>query len=136
MDCIFCKIASGQIPCTKIYENDDVIAFFDLHPSNLGHTLVVPKAHFENCAQTDDGALAAAAVVAKKVGAAAMAATGAQGYNVVINCGPAAGQVVMHTHVHVVPRFENDGLATWPKKDVPDDAKQKAAEEMRRLLAA
>lgn len=135
MDCLFCKIVAGQIPCTKLYENDTVLAFADINPVNAGHALVIPKEHFESCASTTDGAMADVMAVVKRVGDAALKATGAGGYNVNINCGEVAGQVIMHTHVHVIPRHANDGLKLWPKGDVSDEAKAAAAEEMRKLLA-
>src|SRR5689334_16525062 len=113
-DCLFCKIVKGDIPCTKVYEDDDVLAFLDIQPVNVGHTLVVPKAHHQDCAATPDDVMAALMRTVRRVGAAALEASGAQGYNVGINCGTVAGQVIMHTHVHVMPRFEGDGLKHWP----------------------
>ncbi|MEY4745020.1 MAG: hypothetical protein RL272_965 [Candidatus Parcubacteria bacterium] len=126
-DCLFCKIVKGDIPALKVYEDDTVLAFLDIAPVNVGHTLIVPKAHFENCASTPDDAMAAVMRAAKLVGAAALKVTGAHGYNVGINCGAAAGQIVMHTHVHVMPRFEGDGLRHWPKKAVPQEEMENAA---------
>jgi len=135
-DCLFCKIIKGEIPCQKVYEDGDVFAFLDIQPVNVGHTLVVPKAHFANCGETPDEALAAVMNVAKRVGAAALKVTGAQGYNVGINCGAVAGQVIMHTHVHVMPRFEGDGLAHWPKKTVSKEEMEKAAAGIAAALTA
>ena len=135
-DCLFCKIIKGEIPCQKVYEDGDVFAFLDIQPVNVGHTLVVPKAHFANCGETPDEALAAVMSVAKRVGAAALKVTGAQGYNVGINCGAVAGQVIMHTHVHVMPRFEGDGLAHWPKKTVSKEEMEKAAAGIAAALTA
>jgi histidine triad (HIT) family protein len=135
-DCLFCRIIKGEIPSQKVYEDPDVFAFLDIQPVNVGHTLIVPKAHYENCAETPDGAMAAVMAVARRVGAAALKATGAHGYNVGINCGKAAGQVIMHTHVHVMPRFEGDGLQHWPKRPVPKEEMDAAAEKMRQTLSA
>lgn len=125
-DCLFCRIIKGEIPSQKVYEDDDVFAFLDIQPVNVGHTLIVPKAHYENCAATPDGAMAAVMAVARRVGDAALKVTGAQGYNVGINCGKAAGQVIMHTHVHIMPRFEDDGLQHWPKRAVSKEEMEKA----------
>src|SRR5512142_589998 len=135
-DCLFCKIAKGDIPASKVYEDADVVAFLDIQPVNLGHTLVVPRAHHANCAETPDDVMAALMRVVKRVGDAALKVTGAHGYNVGINCGAVAGQVIMHTHVHVMPRFEGDGLTHWPKKAVSKEDMDKAAREMAALLNA
>ncbi len=130
-DCLFCQIIQGEIPAFKVYENDAVIAFLDIQPVNAGHTLVVPKAHYENCAQTPDDAMAAVISAAKEVAVAALRATGATAYNIGINCGAAAGQVIMHTHVHVMPRFEGDGLVHWPKREVTKEEMGIIAQKMR-----
>lgn len=135
-DCLFCKIIKGDIPCLKVYEDGDVFAFLDIQPVNVGHTLVVPKAHHENCAETPDATLATLMSAAKRIGAAALKVTGAQGYNVGINCGTAAGQVIMHTHVHVMPRFDGDGLHHWPKKAVTKEEMEKAAAGIAAALTA
>lgn len=135
-DCLFCRIITGEVPSQKVYEDEDVFAFLDIQPVNVGHTLIVPKAHYENCGETPDDAMAAVIAVAKRVGAAALRVTGAQGYNVGINCGAVAGQVIMHTHVHVMPRFEGDGLRHWPKLAVSKDEMDSAAEKMRQVLSA
>ncbi|HTK04245.1 MAG TPA: HIT family protein [Candidatus Eisenbacteria bacterium] len=135
-DCLFCKIIKGDIPCLKVYEDGDVFAFLDIQPVNVGHTLIVPKAHHENCAETPDETLGALMSAAKRIGAAALKVTGSQGYNVGINCGTAAGQVIMHTHVHVMPRFEGDGLHHWPKKAVTKEEMEKAAAGIAAALTA
>lgn len=133
-DCLFCRIIKGEVPSQKVYEDADVFAFLDIQPVNVGHTLIVPKAHHANCAETPDEVLAAVMAVAKRVGAAALKVTGAQGYNVGINCGAVAGQVIMHTHVHVMPRFEGDGLRHWPKRAVSKEEMEKAAREIAQAL--
>lgn len=135
-DCVFCKIIRGEIPSLKVYEDDRVFAFLDIQPVNVGHTLVVPKAHAENCLATADDDMAAIMRVVRRIGDAALRATGAQGFNVGINCGEAAGQVVMHTHVHVMPRFEGDGLQHWPKREVTKEQSAKAASDIAALLNA
>lgn len=133
-DCLFCKIVHGEIPALKVYEDDDVFAFLDIAPVNVGHTLIVPKAHYANCADTPDEALAAAMRAGKRIAAAALAVTGASGYNVGINCGPVAGQVIMHTHVHIMPRFEGDGLKHWAKREVPKEQMEEAARQISERL--
>lgn len=135
-DCLFCMIIKGDIPCLKVYEDADVLAFLDIQPVNVGHTLVVPKSHYQDCGATPDDAMAAVMRVVRRVGAAALETTGAQGYNVGINCGAVAGQVIMHTHVHVMPRFEGDGLHHWPKREVTKEEMEIAAERLRQALAS
>jgi histidine triad (HIT) family protein len=112
-DCIFCKIVRKEIPAEIVREDDTTIAFLDLNPVNPGHVLVVPKEHFEDFASTSDEALADIAVVARAVAAATIEAVGAPAFNIAVNNGPEAGQVVMHTHLHVMPRHKGDGYALW-----------------------
>ncbi len=134
MDCIFCKIVAGQIPCTKVYEDAETMAFLDIHPINPGHTLVVPKVHVENFSQADAVTMMAVFATAQKVAKAAMAATGAPGYNIGVNTGVEAGQVVMHWHVHVMPRFAGDGHEHWGKKEMTMEAMNEVGEGMKTLL--
>lgn len=133
-DCLFCKIVGGEIPALKVHEDDEVFAFLDIAPVNVGHTLIVPKAHYANCGETPDDALSALLRAGKRVGAAAMAATGATGYNVGMNCGAVAGQVIMHTHLHIMPRFEGDGLVHWPKKSISKEQMEEAARKIAEAL--
>src|SRR3989338_5595477 len=92
-DCLFCKIVSGEIPAEKVYEDGDVVAFLDIQPVNVGHTLVVPRAHFRALSETPDETVAALFRAVKRVATAAQSATGAPAYNVGVNIGPVAGQV-------------------------------------------
>ncbi len=116
-DCIFCKIAAGELPCYKVYEDDKILAFLDIHPINKGHTLIIPKEHYESSLGTPDELLKYIVVVAKKIALAVMKTTGALGCNIGINNGEASGQLVFHTHWHVMPRFANDGYELWHGKD-------------------
>ena len=114
-DCIFCKIITGQISCTKIYENDFVLAFMDVGPVSEGHVLVVFKEHTCSVDQTDPLAMAEIAKVLPKLAGSVKNAMGADGYNVLCNNGASAGQVVEHMHFHIIPRKENDGVFNqWP----------------------
>lgn len=113
--CIFCRIAKGDIPCAKIYEDDAVLGFLDLAPVHPGHALLIPKAHYANLLEFPSELAPAIVSALKKVGAAIMEATGASAYNVMQNNGLAAGQTVFHIHWHIIPRFEGDGLAMWPQ---------------------
>ena len=114
VDCLFCKIIQGEIPCAKVYETDRILAFLDISPVSPGHALVLPKAHYPTLLDMpgDQGAPLLEAVTA--VGRAVMAATGATGFNVVANTFAPAGQVVFHAHFHVIGRTEGDGLPVWP----------------------
>jgi histidine triad (HIT) family protein len=126
-DCIFCKIIRKEIPSENfVYENDTIVAFLDIHPSNPGHTLVVPKAHYSDLLDTPDDVLAEILVKTKKIAPAVMKAVNAQGFNTIFNTKPAAGQVIFHTHMHIIPRFTNDGLKHWPDKHL-------SAEEMKKI---
>ena len=114
-DCIFCKIVAGQIPCNKVYEDESVIAFLDINPVSEGHTLVVPKEHFEKFDVCSAEVIVAIGPVISKISSAVVVATGADGYNILCNNGIAAGQLVGHVHFHVIPRKSGDGiLKGWP----------------------
>ncbi|MCX6779466.1 MAG: HIT family protein [Candidatus Magasanikbacteria bacterium] len=115
-DCIFCKIISGEVPSAKVYEDDKVLAFLDINPVNPGHTLVIPKTHFNNFSSTTDGDLESLVVASKKIAAAILRATGHDAFNLTVNNGVEAGQVVPHTHFHIIPRFNGDGHRLWAGK--------------------
>lgn len=106
--CVFCKIVRGEIPSKKIYEDKHVIAFLDINPANPGHTLVVPKKHSEDITSSDEDDIDKCMHVVKKIVADLKGKLHAIGVNVMQNNGKAAGQIVSHTHFHVIPRFEND----------------------------
>src|SRR3989338_1218763 len=115
-ECIFCKIVKKEIPADIVFENDHILAFLDINPVNAGHTLIVPKQHCTDLLYTPDDIIKDMMVHTKKVAKAAVAAVKANGFNIGINTKPAAGQVVFHTHLHIIPRFSNDGLKHWPHK--------------------
>ena len=115
--CIFCKIAKKEISSEIVYETDNVLAFLDAHPTNPGHTLVIPKKHYRTLLETDDNVLKELIIAVKKVANAVKEAVGADGINIGINSEKAAGQIIFHTHIHVIPRFKNDGLNVWPQKE-------------------
>lgn len=114
-DCIFCKMAAGQVPVTKIYEDDDVLGFLDIGPVSDGHTLVMPKQHFERLHDCPAELLGR---ICSKLGVIAKAvktAMNADGYNVLNNNSRAAGQIVDHVHFHIIPRNTGDGVFDrWP----------------------
>ena len=116
-DCVFCKIAAGEIPCSKVYEDDSVLAFLDINPLSEGHTLVIPKAHYDKLDLCPPEVLTSIAVCIGKVALAVVSGLQCDGYNVLCNNGKAAGQEVDHVHFHVIPRDSGDGVFTqWPTK--------------------
>lgn len=115
MDCLFCKIVSGEIPSYKVYEDENILAFLDVAPVSPGHTLVVPKKHFTNLEDIPENELCALIRAVKKIGKSIKAGLGAPGYNVSENNDPAAGQVIPHIHFHVIPRAKGDSLELWPQ---------------------
>lgn len=119
-DCLFCKIIKGEIPSSKVYEDKNVFAFLDIAPVNKGHVLVVPKRHFKDLSEMPEDEIRDLFIAAKKLSRAVVEGAGAQGYNLGMNNGKAAGQLVMHAHLHIIPRFDRDGLMHWPGKSYGD----------------
>ena len=109
-DCIFCKIAAGEIQSATVYEDDDFRAILDLGPAAKGHTLVIPKSHSDNLLSVEPDTAAKALKVISKTANAIKEALGCDGINVVQNNGEAAGQTVMHLHFHIIPRYKNDSV--------------------------
>ncbi len=112
-DCIFCSIIKGEIPCTKVYEDDKIFSFLDIVPVNKGHTLVIPKEHKETILDLSEDSFRGLMAAVQKIAKAVIKAVGAKGFNVHINNGEVAGQVVKHAHIHIIPRFDGDGLQLW-----------------------
>ncbi len=110
MDCIFCKIVKGEIPCAKLAETAQSLAFLDIMPLNKGHALVIPKKHAENVLDISEDEMADIGRLVHKLASAIKKATGAVGLNLIQNNGKAAHQFVMHFHMHIIPRFSNDSF--------------------------
>lgn len=108
-NCIFCKIAAGEIPSNTIYEDDSFRVILDLGPATKGHALVLPKNHYVDLYEIPEDVLAGAAKVAKKVAGTMKEKLSCDGLNLVQNNGEAAGQTVMHFHLHIIPRYKDDG---------------------------
>lgn len=108
MDCIFCKILKGDIPARKVFENERFIAILDAFPANEGHTLVIPKKHFENIFEIDEETISEAYKIAKNIAEKIKTNMGIENINILQNNGATAGQSVNHFHIHVIPRIEND----------------------------
>jgi len=120
-DCLFCNIIAGDIPSDKVYEDEKVFAFLDIHPVSLGHTLIVPKAHSETFLEMGAEDREAVMNAAVKISKAVMRAVGSSACNLTYNVGADAGQLIFHTHLHVIPRFPNDGHKLWAEmKDAPN----------------
>lgn len=134
-DCIFCKIANKEIPAEIFYEDEHTIAFIDIRPVSKGHSLVIPKKHFIDLLATDTDVLAAMMETVKKVGQGVMAATGATGFNLGVNTKAAAGQVVFHTHFHIIPRYAHDGLKMWPHSEAEPKTRAQMAEEFKKFVS-
>ena len=108
-DCIFCKLANGQIPTNTVYEDEDFRAILDMGPATKGHTLIIPKEHADNLYELPDDTAGKAMKLAKKLGERMVERLEADGLNIVQNNGETAGQTVMHFHIHVIPRYKDDG---------------------------
>lgn len=133
-DCLFCKIVRGEIPAQKVYENELVLAFLDIHPVNPGHTLVVPKHHSTNILDIAPEDWAAVAEVARKMAVVLHDALGADGINLGMNNREHAGQVVDHPHVHVMPRHKGDGFVHWKGKEYKEGEAEAVAQKIRAAL--
>ncbi len=131
-DCVFCKIVKGDIPCTKIDETPKALAFLDIAPISKGHTLIIPKEHYENIIDTPHAVLAEVMPLLKKVTHAL--ASYAEGVTIGQNNGRAAGQVVNHIHFHVIPRFAQDGLINWPHGTYTKGEEAQVAQAIKKLL--
>jgi histidine triad (HIT) family protein len=121
MDCIFCRIVAGEIPCHTIAEDELTLAFLDIHPLSRGHTLVIPRRHSATILDATPDDLAAVARMSRHVASGLDQALQPDGISVFQNNGTAAGQDVFHYHTHLVPRWDNDGIAgPWVLTPDPD----------------
>ena len=117
-ECVFCKIIRGEIPCCKVYEDDLIIAFLDIAPFNIGHTVIIPKDHQNSITTLDEIYANRIIKMAPKIGVALMRTINAEGFNLFLNNGSVAGQTVWHCHMHVLPRFAGDKvvISSEPQK--------------------
>ncbi len=134
-DCIFCQIVDGDIPSRKVFEDDTAMAFLDANPLAPGHTLVIPKDHYETLEETPEETAAHVFGVLHRLNTAVEHAVDADGTNVAFNNGEAAGQEVPHVHGHIIPRFEGDGgnpihAVAGQRPDLTDEELDEIAEEI------
>jgi histidine triad (HIT) family protein len=127
-NCIFCKIMSGQIPSIRIWETERVIAFLDVLPVHHGHALVVPKIHYDNLLDLPDDLWLEMGQVGRKVAKAFQQVFRVDGFNLVMNNYAAGGQTVFHAHIHVLPRYADDGLHI-----IPEEKERYQGEEMAQI---
>ena len=134
-DCIFCRIAAGELPAVRVLETPTVLAFLDIAPVHYGHTLVIPKAHHRNLLELPDVLWTEMGQVCRRVAQAVQAALDAPAFNIAMNNFEAAGQEVFHAHLHVIPRYDGDGLRLLPPQGSyrPGDM-EKTGEQLRRQL--
>jgi histidine triad (HIT) family protein len=132
-DCVFCKIVAGQIPSTRVYEDEHTLAFMDLGQVNPGHVLVAVKKHAANLFELDEVQAAAVARASTRIARAIKAAFDPEGLSVYQANGKAAGQTVFHYHVHLLPRHQADGMElVWPVKNPPREKLEGYAEKIRK----
>ena len=111
-NCIFCKIVNNEIPSSKVYEDNDILSFMDINPNNKGHSLVITKKHIETFNEIPKDLLQKLILIVQKVSNSVQDSTSCHGYNIVMNNKKASGQLVPHVHFHIIPRFENDNVAS------------------------
>jgi histidine triad (HIT) family protein len=133
-DCIFCRIVQGQLPAARVLETPGVLAFLDIAPVNYGHTLVIPKVHYQNLLQLPDELWTEMGQVSRRVAQALRTTLYAQGFNIGMNNFEAAGQVVFHAHIHVIPRYFSDGLKLFPQESYKPGDLEKTAAQLRQAL--
>lgn len=129
MECIFCKIADGSIPSLKVYDDQKFMAFLDINPRARGHCLIIPKSHYSDLSELSDEMAKELFSVAREIAASAREKLGASGFNIFMNNGKAAGQLIPHLHVHVMPRYEkgsiDNGIAIEAAFPIREDIKPK-----------
>ena len=130
-DCIFCKVVAGEVPATRVAEDERAIAFMDISPATRGHTLVIPREHSTDLTVVGVEDLAACAALAQRVAGRQLEVLGADGVNLLNSCRPAAWQTVFHFHLHVIPRYDTDPLRLpWQPEPGDRDEIAAAADEL------
>ena len=130
-NCIFCKIANGEIPAATLYEDEDFRVILDLGPASKGHALILPKTHAANIYEISDEMAAKAMILAKKMATKMTDVQKCDGFNIVQNNGEQAGQTVFHFHMHLIPRYKGDQVGiTWKPGTLTDEMKNEILEKM------
>lgn len=132
--CLFCSIVAGDIPAEKIYEDEHTLAFLDIAPVNPGHILVIPKTHATNIFDIDAEIFSHVMNTVHALAPKIKKVTGADGINIAINNEKASGQVVFHLHVHIIPRFENDGRTVWHGNEAKPEELKEMGENLRAIV--
>ena len=136
-NCIFCKLAAGDIPSNTLYEDEDFRVIMDIAPAVKGHAIVLPKQHMNDLLTVEDDTAKKALLVVSKIANAIKDALGCDGINVLQNNGEAAGQTVFHLHFHILPRYENDGLVIpWEQRSYGEGEAEAIAEKIRAAVDA
>lgn len=135
MTCLFCQIVEKKIPAEFIYEDENFVAFLDIRPINLGHALLLPRQHHRNLFDLPANLLDKIGRPLQIIAAAVKKATSADGLNIGWNNEPAAGQLIFHSHVHVMPRFVNDGYRHWLGQDTTKEELAAVGEKIRKVLS-
>lgn len=131
-NCIFCKIANGEIPSATLYEDEDFRVILDLGPASKGHALILPKAHAANIYEISDDMAAKAMILAKKMATKMTEALKCDGFNIVQNNGEPAGQTVFHFHMHLIPRYKGDEVGlTWKAGELSDEVRDEILKKVR-----
>ena len=131
-NCIFCKLANGDIPTATLYEDDDFRVILDAGPAAKGHALIIPKEHYANLYELSDELAAKVLVLAKRMITKLTDILGCDGYNIVQNNGAAAGQTVFHFHLHMISRYKDDGVGvTWKAGELKEEDKEELLAKMK-----
>lgn len=130
--CIFCKIANKEIPCALVYEDDKTLAFLDLAQATKGHTLVIPKKHYDNILECDEETLAHLIQVTQQLARRLTKKLDAKGVNILNNCNETAGQSVMHLHFHIIPRYSKSDTVHFEYQENPNPNLNQLAEDLKK----
>lgn len=134
-NCIFCKIAAGNIPSATLFENEEFRVILDLGPASKGHALILPKEHYANIYEMPDELIGKAMILAKKMATVMTKALDCDGFNIVQNNGETAGQTVFHFHIHLIPRYKGDQVKlTWIPGKLDEQVKEEILEKLKAMF--
>ncbi len=133
-NCIFCKLANGEIPTATLYEDDNFRVILDASPASKGHALILPKEHYANLYELDDAVASKVLPLAKKLITKLTEILGCDGYNIVQNNGETAGQTVFHYHMHLIPRYKGDTVGLgWNMGELTEEDKEEILSKMQAI---